>query len=279
MQEMVSTRAMGAGINFDGTVYRSREDLCEQWAIYFRPLYTGTDAPDFDDNFKDYVSSVISDTLGNITLNQDVTVEQSFVQRCIQDLSNGKAGGVDGVSHEDLIAASRAISPILANIYTWMLRLGHVPEEIKNSAIITLHKGGKNGRTTRTIIDPLLSLVNKQSWIPLADNKADSRNSLVVICLPSSSEKLYTGPVNSPRRYTCDAWTGDKLLITCGTMDYFTNLLNSDKITLRYWLFVLCIKTPAATSNTVNYVPKVSRSCKEQSKGRSCPILYLAFIN
>jgi len=63
----------------DVTVYRSREDLCEQWAIYFRSLYTGTDAPDFDDDFKEYVSSVVSDTFGNITMNQDVTVEPSFV--------------------------------------------------------------------------------------------------------------------------------------------------------------------------------------------------------
>ena len=66
---------MGTEINFDGTVYRSREDLCEQWANNFHSLYTSTDAPDFDD---ECVSAVVSDTLDKITLNKDVNVESSF---------------------------------------------------------------------------------------------------------------------------------------------------------------------------------------------------------
>ena len=74
-------------------------------------------------------------TLGKVKKQPYVTVEPS--------LSNGKAGGVDGVSHEHLLAASGVIAPILANIYTWMLRLGHVPESMKKGEIITLHKGGK----------------------------------------------------------------------------------------------------------------------------------------
>ena len=65
-----------------------------------------------------YTKYESSDTLDNITLNPYVTVEPSFVQGCIKDLSKGKAGGVDGVSHEHLLAASGVIAPILANIYT-----------------------------------------------------------------------------------------------------------------------------------------------------------------
>jgi len=52
---------------------------------------------------------VVSDILENITLNQDVTVEPSFVQRCIHALSKSKAEGVDGVINEHLIAASWVI--------------------------------------------------------------------------------------------------------------------------------------------------------------------------
>jgi len=92
-----------------------------------------------------------------ITLNPYFTVEPSFVQGCIKDLSKGKAGGVDGVSHEHLLAASGVSAPIFANIYTWMLRLGHVPESMikiktsRNTMVV------RSGRTSRAIIEPLHS--------------------------------------------------------------------------------------------------------------------------
>jgi len=42
-----SKSTIGAGISFEGTVYRSREDICEQWAKYFRTLYSCSDDPHF----------------------------------------------------------------------------------------------------------------------------------------------------------------------------------------------------------------------------------------
>ena len=58
-------------------------------------------------------------------------MDPNFAQGCIKDLSKGKTGGVDGVSHGYVLAAFGVIAPSLAHIYTYMLRLGHVSEEMK----------------------------------------------------------------------------------------------------------------------------------------------------
>jgi len=86
-------------------------------------------------------------TLGKVKKQPYVTVEPS--------LSNGKAGGVDGVSHEHLLAASGVIALILDNIYTWMLSLGHVSESMKKMKSSRYTKVVRSERTIRAIIEPL----------------------------------------------------------------------------------------------------------------------------
>ena len=65
------------------------------------------------------------------------SVEPEFVEKCVKDLRKGKAPGVD------LLAASRVISPVLSNLFTCILRLGHIPTEMKTRKTFTLHKEGK----------------------------------------------------------------------------------------------------------------------------------------
>ena len=38
------------------------------------------------------------------------------------------------------------VAPLLANLYTYMLRCGYIPESMKRGVILTLHKGGKRGK-------------------------------------------------------------------------------------------------------------------------------------
>jgi len=67
----------------------------------------------------------------------------------IEDISKchrGKAGGHDGLQHEHLIHTKEIISPVVANIFMWMLRTGHIPDNLKRGVIITLHKGCKKRR-------------------------------------------------------------------------------------------------------------------------------------
>jgi len=135
--------SIGAGINFNVTVYRSTEDLTAQWAIYFSNLYDRSVSDDFDDDWERTVRTLINDTLDTITLDSSVCVSAALVQTLIRSLPRGKAGGIDGVRHEHLIYACDAISPVLARLFTGMLRLGYIPTDMKRGEIITLHKGGK----------------------------------------------------------------------------------------------------------------------------------------
>jgi len=64
--------SIGAGINFNGTVYWSIEDLTAQWAIYFSNLYDRSVSDDFDDDWERTVRTLINDTLDNLTLDSSV---------------------------------------------------------------------------------------------------------------------------------------------------------------------------------------------------------------
>jgi hypothetical protein len=41
----------GAGIKFNGDVYRDQQELTEQWAINFQDLYTPTENPEYDNQW------------------------------------------------------------------------------------------------------------------------------------------------------------------------------------------------------------------------------------
>jgi len=56
-------------------------------------------------------------------------------------LPKGKSGSVDGVCHEHLIFSCSVNSPILAHLFTGMMRLGHIPTKMKRDEIITLYIG------------------------------------------------------------------------------------------------------------------------------------------
>jgi len=75
-----SKSTMGAGITFEGTVYRSREDICKQWAKYFRTLHSCSDDPHFDSAFESQVTSAVSETLDNMTLDSNAPIEPEFVE-------------------------------------------------------------------------------------------------------------------------------------------------------------------------------------------------------
>lgn len=137
---------LGAGIRFDGEVYRSREDLTGQWARYFQRLYEPSISPNFDEEWKETVSISVNDYFSSVTMDNNVTVFPELVMECVQSLPNGKAGGADGLTYEHLKCCVDVISPPLANIYTYMLRRGHIPIDMKKGEIITLHKGGKKDK-------------------------------------------------------------------------------------------------------------------------------------
>jgi len=55
----------------------------------------------------------------------------------------GTVPGVDSITYEHLKSAGDIVSPVLAALYTGMLRNAHIPETLKQGIIITLYKGGR----------------------------------------------------------------------------------------------------------------------------------------
>ncbi|KAH3839365.1 hypothetical protein DPMN_112794 [Dreissena polymorpha] len=97
---------IGDGLVFNGTVYRSREDIVQQWGQYFADLYTP------NSHLKIWF----------------FTPQQLYTH------------------HQFYPAYELGKRIILAEpsslMYTQMLQSGHIPEKMKKGEIITLHKGG-----------------------------------------------------------------------------------------------------------------------------------------
>jgi hypothetical protein len=133
---------VSSGVKFDDEVIRDREKLTEHWGRYFRKLYQPSESPDFDDRFKQTVCTVVDETFSNIEPDKNVRVLPEEVSTAIMSLPKGKACGEDCVFYEHLIYAKDIASRVLANLFTFMLRLGYIPDKLKRGVIITLHKGG-----------------------------------------------------------------------------------------------------------------------------------------
>lgn len=138
---------LGAGIRFNGQMYRGREDLCEQWAKYFCEIYKPSTSPSFDETWKQTVCDYVRDYFDNATPEREVCVSSDLVSKCINSLPKGKVGGADGLMYEHLKYCVSVISQPLSNLYTQMLRRGHIPIDMKKGEIITLHKGGKKDKS------------------------------------------------------------------------------------------------------------------------------------
>lgn len=138
-----TTSNVGDGIVFNGQMYRNRDDIADQWGEYFKVLYSPSDLPQFDEQWKNLVTSHVNSTFSEMRLDSTVRVESHVVSDCIKALSKGKACGPDLITHEHLIHCNNVISKPLAELFTYMLQTGVVPDNMKKGNIITLHKGGR----------------------------------------------------------------------------------------------------------------------------------------
>ena len=136
---------------FNGEVCRGREELVEQWGLYFKDLYVPSESPDFGSNWKQVVESTVDETFGLLTADENAFVSSETIQKVIKTLPRGKAGNDDHVVYGRFIYGMQEVAPLLANLYTYMLRCGYIPESMKRGVIITLHEAGKNVKTSRTI--------------------------------------------------------------------------------------------------------------------------------
>ena len=135
---------IGAGIKFDNEVIRDRDQLTDTWCNYFNRLYI-----------------CHPQTQGSISLGMTLCVSKCvhlymifttvlplIVKQAIEESPRGKA---DKIQYEHLIFAKDVLSPILANVFTCMMRTGYVPDKLKRGVIVTLHKGGGTNEKTNPI--------------------------------------------------------------------------------------------------------------------------------
>ena len=160
---------------FNGEVCRGREELVEQWWLYFKDLYVPSESPVFDSEWKQVVESTVNETFGLLTADENAFVPSEIIQKVIKTLPRGKAENDDHGVYECFIYGMQEVAPLLANLYTYVLRCGYIPESMKRGVIITLHKGGKK--------------------------RKDEPNNYRAITLSSVVPKLWDGVIRSLSRY------------------------------------------------------------------------------
>ena len=69
----------GAGIVFNGEVCRGREELVEQWRLYFKDLYVLSESPDFDSEWKQFFESTVNETFGLLTADENAFVSSETI--------------------------------------------------------------------------------------------------------------------------------------------------------------------------------------------------------
>jgi hypothetical protein len=129
------------GINFNGSTVRDRDHITEGWCDYFRKLYTTDEDRNYYEEWKNESEQDLNSIVQNLRPGYDVIVLSEEVKAAIEQCPRQKSAGVDNVQYEHLLYAKETFSPVLANIFTSILRMGYVPDCMKRGVIVTLHKG------------------------------------------------------------------------------------------------------------------------------------------
>lgn len=124
--------------------------MLSAWKEHYQGLYTPSDLNIFDDTFKKFVERQLENYSKESFLFDDDVLEKPFttdeVSRICLHLSNGKAGGLDGVMYEHLKYAGHDF----INTFTEILNVIRLIEDVPKSMIIglisSLYKGKKKSR-------------------------------------------------------------------------------------------------------------------------------------
>ena len=133
---------VSAGINFVGSIVRDRDLIIDGWYSYIKDLYSPSDDNNYDATFENVISSNLNDYVNTLLPDTSAIVLPEVVSDAIAECSRVKSCGYDKIQYEHLIYAKDILAPVLANIFTCMLRTAFVPESLKRGVIVTLHKGG-----------------------------------------------------------------------------------------------------------------------------------------
>jgi len=136
-------------IHEGGVSYNTPEAQLGMWKEHFNTLLneSAQEATKYDNNFKSYIEDEITrikhgmskdDQPRHVNM-EDFSIEE--VQNICDTLPTKKAPGVDGITYEHIRYGGPACYEILTSLFNGILRYVHIPLQLKEGLLITLHKG------------------------------------------------------------------------------------------------------------------------------------------
>jgi hypothetical protein len=141
-------------IKVDGKVYASPRELREMWRDHYDKLLNEqvSEAPQFDEDFKTHIHNEITALMCSFSTSDDSTgiLHAPFTVNEVADVCKGmpnhKSPGADNVSYESIKYGGFEILHHLTVLYNAIVNHIHVPESLKHSIIIPIHKGKKKSK-------------------------------------------------------------------------------------------------------------------------------------
>ena len=135
----------GSTLRIDGHLNSDPHNVLSEWTKHFISLAQPLESPHFNTDVLTSIKEDLAD-INMICHNSHgipppVTVTE--VLFAIQRLNTGKAADEHGLTAEHLKNCADVISPSLAQLYTSIFNLKHIPPPLKGGYTIAVHKKGK----------------------------------------------------------------------------------------------------------------------------------------
>ena len=138
--------SVGNEIVFNDITYREPKLINDNWADYYKKLYTPSQDADFNDSYKHVVHQdlvKINEYVSSVSFNESVTnISVDEVKLACDKAKRNKACGPDGCFYENFKLGGNLLHNICAKLFSAMLSYSHCPIDMKKGDIIVLHKGG-----------------------------------------------------------------------------------------------------------------------------------------
>ena len=143
----------GTVLEVDGKRVDDENDVLDIWQKHYEDLYTPSDLPSYDDEFKAFVEKSLQTYCLDSTQCKNDPLDNPFefveVQSVIQKLPNGKVGGVDDLTYEHLKYGGNCLTEFLVNIFNEIRVEECVPNKWTMGSIISILKSGKRNKLNK----------------------------------------------------------------------------------------------------------------------------------
>ena len=138
--------AVGNELVFNGTTFRDPKLINENWARFFKSLYSPSEDAHFDAEYKEQIVNDLKE-VNDIVLSKPVTKDECFVSTeavkfVCDKAKRNKACGPDGCFYENIKFGGNSLLAVCSRYFTAMLTFSYCPPDMKKGEIIVLHKGG-----------------------------------------------------------------------------------------------------------------------------------------